>query len=146
MQRLILKSLYAYAFFKFPGMRKDLRYFIRDNYFCRLNQVNFLLKDYVSKKAYKEISYQGEFDQELRYVLPFAYWHYKNGTLKKTISSKNTSEFYFFSNEHEERFTERNWKAGYDFYDVPNMTHSNSYSFKKWLQVPLKEHYKNNIF
>jgi hypothetical protein len=145
-QTFALKALYVLARIKYPALRKDLRYFIRDNYYCRLFQSKFLLKDYVLKKNYKVISYQGEFDQELRYVLPFAYWHYLNGTLKKTISSKNTKEFYFFSSNHEEKFENRIWTESYNHYDVPNMTHSNSYSFKKWQKVPLKSYYQNNVF
>jgi hypothetical protein len=146
MQRLILKSLYAFVLIKYPGMRNDLRYFIRDNYFCRLNQLQFIVKDYLVRKQYKETDYQGEFDQELRYVLPFAYWHHLNGTLKKTVSCKHTKAFYFFSENHEERYAERIWEAGYDYYSVPNMTHSNSFSYKKWARVPLKNFYKNNQF
>ncbi|HEX8460979.1 MAG TPA: hypothetical protein VF623_06100 [Segetibacter sp.] len=146
MQRLILKSLYAFVLIKYPKIRNDLRYFIRDNYFSRLNQIQFLVKDYFVKEEYKEIEYHGEFDQELRYVLPFAYWHHLNGTLKKTISCRNTKEFYFFSKNHEERYSERTWEAGYDYYDVPNMTHSNSFSYKKWARVPLKDFYKNDKF
>ena len=82
---------------KYPKLRKDLGYFMRDNYYCKLVQGRYALQDYVLKKKYKVISYQGEFDQELRYVIPFAYWHHLNGTLQKTISAKNTKEFYFFS-------------------------------------------------
>lgn len=145
-QRFILKSLYVVAYIRFPKMRSDLRYFIRDNYYCKLAQGRYLVKDYLVKKKYKVISYQGEFDQELRYVIPFAYWHYLNGTLQKTISAKHTKEFYFFSQNHEERFQKRIWTESYAHFDVPNMTHSNSYSFRKWAQVPYKTHFKNDIF
>ncbi len=145
-QAFALKSLYVLAKIKYPKIRNDLRYFIRDNYYCKLFQIQFFFKDYIFKKSYKVISYQGEFDQELRYVLPFAYWHYLNGTLKKTVSSKDTKEFYFFSPDHEERFENRVWTESYAHYDVPNMTHSNSYSFLKWRSVPLKKQYKNSIF
>lgn len=127
-------------------MRWDLRYFIRDNWYCKMRQVKFLLSDYVLKKEYKVINYEGEFDQELRYVIPFAYWHHLNGTLKKTISARNTKEFYFFSKNHEERYEKRVWTKTYDYYDVPNMTHSNSYSFKKWKTVPYKDFYSNDTF
>lgn len=146
MERLILKALYVVARLRYPRLRKDLGYFVRDNYYCKLVQGRFLLKDYLVKKPYKVISYQGEFDQELRYVLPFAYWHHLNGTLQKTISAQRTKEFYFFSANHEERFSKRIWTESYAHYNVPNMTHSNSYSFKKWAQVPYKAHYKNNVF
>lgn len=140
------KILYGWTSLLYPGLRKELRMMVRDNYYCRLLQLKFLHKDYVSKTPYKVIFFEGEFDQELRYVLPFAYWHYLNGTLKKTISSKGTKELYFFSPQHEEKFTERNWKASFQSFHIPNMTHSNQYSFAKWKQVPLKQYYRNDIF
>ncbi|KAA6437862.1 hypothetical protein FOE74_04395 [Rufibacter glacialis] len=146
MRRLMLKSLYVVALLKYPSMRDDLRYFVRDNYFCRINQFKFLFKDYLQKKKYKVTNYQGEFDQELRYVLPFAYWHFLNGTLAKTISSKDTKELYFFSENHEERYEKRIWTETYNYYDVPNMTHSASFNFKKWAPVPYKAHYANSVF
>ncbi|WP_461086354.1 hypothetical protein [Spirosoma flavus] len=146
MQQFMLKALYVVATLKYPRLRRDLRYFIRDNYYCRLNQFQFWAKDYVAKKPYKVIDFHGEFDQELRYVLPFAYWHHLNGTLEKTVSSTNTKPFYFFSENHVEKYEKRVWESGYGYYDVPNMTHSPSFSFSKWKRVPLKAHYKNDLF
>ncbi len=146
MQRLILKFLYVVATVRYPRLRRDLRYFVRDNYFCRLNQIRYVVDDYVVKKKYKVIRYEGEFQAEIFHALPFAYWHYLNGTLQQTISSKNTKEFYFFSENHVEQFDQRVWQAGYDFYDVPNMTHSPTFDFSKWARVPLKEHYRNEVF
>lgn len=146
MQQLMLKFLYVVASIRYPRIRRDLRYFIRDNYFARLNQTRFLVSDHVSKKPYKVIDYHGEFDQELRYVLPFAYWHHLNGTLKKTISCTNTKEFYFFSTNHAEQYQKRVWQAGYGYYDVPNMTHSPTFDYSKWARVPFKSHYKNERF
>lgn len=146
MQQLMLKFLYVVASLRYPGIRRDLRYFIRDNYFSRLNQVRFLRSDYFAKKPYKVVDYHGEFDQELRYVLPFAYWHHLNGTLQKTISCTNTKEFYFFSENHVEQYEKRVWQAGYGYYDVPNMTHSPTFSYTKFAQVPFKKHYKNDLF
>src|SRR5690606_502980 len=35
---------------------------------------------------------------------------------------------------------------GYSNFSIPNMTHSISFSYKKWKRVPFKEHYRNNIF
>ncbi|WP_460912782.1 hypothetical protein [Spirosoma areae] len=142
----MLKFLYAVAALKYPGIRRDLRYFIRDNYYARLNQIRFIPQDYFAKRKYKVIDYHGEFDQELRYVLPFAYWHHLNGTLKQTISCTNTKEFYFFSEQHSEQYEKRVWQAGYGYYDVPNMTHSPTFSFAKWAQVPFKTHYRNALF
>lgn len=146
MQKLALKFLYVVAAFRYPTIRRDLRYFIRDNYFSRLNQLRFVGRDYALKSPYKIIDYHGEFDQELRYVLPFAYWHHLNGTLKQTVSCTNTKPFYFFSENHLERYQKRVWEAGYDYYDVPNMTHSPTFDFSKWARVPLKNHYKNDVF
>lgn len=146
MQRLVLKFLYVVAALKYPAIRRDLRYFVRDNYFCRLNQLRFAGRDYVSRSPYKVIDYQGEFDQELRYVLPFAYWHHLNGTLRQTISCSNTKPFYFFSENHLERYDKRVWEAGYDYYEVPNMTHSPTFDFTKWTRVPLRDQYKNDVF
>ena len=146
MQQVMLKLLYVVASIRYPGIRRDLRYFIRDNYFARLNQTRFLASDYIAKEPYKVIDYHGEFDQELRYVLPFAYWHHLNGTLKKTISCTNTKEFYFFSEHHAEQYEKRVWQAGYGYYDVPNMTHSPTFDYSKWARVPFKSHYKNDRF
>ncbi|WP_461107422.1 hypothetical protein [Spirosoma koreense] len=146
MQQLILKSLYVVARLRYPKLRDDLRYFVRDNYYCKLVQGSYVVQDYLLKKRYKVISYHGEFDQELRYVLPFAYWHHLNGTLLKTISAQDTKEFYFFSPDHEERFQKRVWRESYEHFNVPNMTHSNSYSFRNWRQVPYKTHFRNDIF
>ena len=142
----MLKFLYVVATLKYPAIRRDLRYFIRDNYFCRVNQLRFIASDYLAKRPYKVIDYHGEFDQELRYVLPFAYWHHLNGTLQQTISCTNTKPFYFFSDNHLEHYDQRVWQAGYDYYDVPNMTHSPTFDFSKWTRVPLKSKYKNEVF
>ena len=146
MQRLVLKFLYVVAALKYPTLRRDLRYFIRDNYYCRLNQVRYIASDYAARSPYKVIDYHGEFDQELRYVLPFAYWHHLNGTLSQTISCTNTKPFYFFSENHLEKYDKRVWQAGYDYYDVPNMTHSPTFDFSKWARIPLKSHYRNDVF
>jgi hypothetical protein len=146
MQRLLRKALYLVAALRYPNLPADRRYFVRDNYYCRLNQIRFFGRDYIQKKPYKVIDYQGEFDQELRYVLPFAYWHYLNGTLQQTISCANTKPFYFFSPDHHETYQKRIWQAGYDYFEVPNMTHSPGYDFSKWARVPLKAHYQNTVF
>ena len=146
MKNLILKFLFLVATIKYPKVRKDYRYFIRENYYCRLLQWKFVFKDHIFKKEYKIIEFQGEFDQELRYVIPFAYWHYLNGTLKKTISCKNTKDFYFFSKDHEERHEKRFWELSYTNTQMPNMTHSISFDYSKWVMVPFKQYYKNDIF
>lgn len=146
MKPILLKLLYAVATSRYPSLPRDLRYFVRDNYYARLNQIRFLLADYLDKKPYKVIDFKGEFDYELRYILPFAYWHHLNGTLKQTIGCINTKDFYFFSDNHLEPYDKRVWQAGYDSYDVPNMTHSPTFDFTKWERVPFKSQYKNDRF
>lgn len=79
-------------------------------------------------------------------VLPFAYWHYKNGTLLKTISAKGTAPFYFFSPDHSEVYEKRLWKTD-PLLDIPNSEdHVFKYNLKKWKKVPLKSQYKNDRF
>jgi hypothetical protein len=122
-----------------------LRYFYRDTYFCQLTQLKYLFKDYVSKKKYKVISFNGEFAPELQFVLPFAYWHFHNGTLKQTQSSKYTKELYFFSPDHLEMYEERANDGNYN-YEMPRVLYSQDYNMTKWKQVPLKETYRNDIY
>ena len=76
------------------------------------------------KKKYKVISFDGEFAPELEFVIPFAYWHYKNGTLLKTQGAKFTREMYFFSEHHEEIYNVRTNEGNYNYefreYDTSN--------------------------
>lgn len=146
MRSLIFNFLSIFTFIKYPAIQRRYRYFIRDNYYSRLLQTKYLIEDYILKKKYKTIQYYGEFQQELTFILPFAYWHHLNGTLRETISCKDTKELYFFSENHEERYTERDAVSNYGSYEVPNMTHSITYSYSKWARVPLKEHYQNETF
>ncbi|AQG82539.1 hypothetical protein [Spirosoma montaniterrae] len=146
MQSLLLKVLYLFAALRYPRYKGDLRYFVRDNFYARLSQLPFFIRDYAQKKPYKVIDFQGEFEHELRYVLPFTYWHYLNGTLKQTISCQATKPFYFFSENHTEKYTKRIWQDGYGNYNFPNMTHSPSFDYSKWVPVPFKKHYQNDLF
>jgi hypothetical protein len=146
MQRLILKFLYLVAIIRYPNYRGDAGYLVRDNWFARFAQLRFWWADYVSKKPYKVIEFQGEFDQELRYALPFAYWHHQNGTLKQTVASQNTRPFYFFSQKHDERFSKRVWQTNYGNYTIPNMPHSPAFDGSKWMAPPFKEQYRNTRF
>jgi hypothetical protein len=143
--KLINKILGLYIHSRYKNVDYNLRYFIRDTYNCDLAQLKYIAQDYISKKKYKTISYCGEFGPELQFVLPFAYWHYKNGTLKATRSSTYTSEFYYFSPDHEEVFDVRSNEGNYN-YEVPRVLYSHNYDMKKWLQVPLKEVYENDIY
>lgn len=146
MKKFVLKALSGLAYIHHPNMDRNIRYYIRDNYYTRLNQFRFFADDYIIKNKYKVIDYSGEFQTEICYVLPFAYWHFLNGTLKKTISCKDTKEFYFFSENHEEKYAFRDARFAYDSYDTPNTTHSISKSYSKWAAVPLKDFYKNDVF
>ncbi len=146
MKGLILKICTALVRLQYPKMEKAYLYYIRDNYFSRLNQIQYFFEDYCRKTKYKETDWAGEFQEELTYVLPFAFWHHLNGTLKRTLSCKGTKELYFFSENHEEKYAERDASFMFRSYDFPNMTHSISKSFTKWVRVPFKEKYVNNIF
>jgi hypothetical protein len=130
---------------KYPKVPKELFYFYRDTYACKFNQLQYYWEDYITKPVYKEIIFSGEFGEELQFVLPFAYWHYKNGTLKSTTSAKYTNELYFFSPEHHEEFEVRSNEGNYN-YELPRILYSQDYNIKKWLPVPLKEEYQNDIF
>jgi len=145
MKKLINKILGAYAHTRYKQIDKSLRYFIRDTLYCDLVQGKYLLSDYIIKTRYKTIAFNGEFGPELQFVLPFAYWHYKNGTLKETQSCHNMAEFYFFSPNHKEVFDIRSNEGNYNF-EVPRVLYSHNYNMKKWLKVPLKHMYKNSIY
>jgi hypothetical protein len=146
MKKIILKLLRGYSILRNRQVSGDNHYFIRDNYFSRLLQTKYLIKDNWSKQPYKVVEYHGEFQQELLFVLPFAYWHHLNGTLLSTASCRNTRELYFFSPIHEEKFEEREWESNDESYEIPNMTHCNSFDYRKWSAVPLKSTYRNELF
>jgi len=145
LKKLINKILSLYVRIRFPNVDHKLRYFIRDTYYCDLMQLKYVVTDHIIKKKYKTISFSGEFGPELQFVLPFAYWHYKNGTLKTTRSSAFTAEFYYFSPNHKEIFDERTNEGNYN-YETPRILYSHNYDMRKWLPVPLKEIYKNEVY
>lgn len=129
-----------------PRIEKKYRYYIADNYLSRLLQLRYWYRDCLIKKPYKEIFYNGEFQQELCFVLPFAYWHAQNGTLKETVSSLHTKELYFFSPHHKEKYELRDPRTNRENFSVPNMSHTLRLSRSRWLPVPLKQHYANTVF
>ncbi len=143
--KLLNKLLSFYLLLKYPRVDPLLRYFYRDTIICQLVQTTYIIRDYFLKQKYKIVSFQGEFAPELQFALPFAYWHFKNGTLKKTRSSKYTRELYFFSADHEEIFDSRTNEGNYNF-ELPRILYSQNYDMSKWLSVPLKDHYKNDIY
>ena len=139
------KLFSLYTRLRYPSVPPELRYFYRDTYICKLAQLKHVLKDYTYKKQYKDISFNGEFGPELQFVLPFAYWHHQNGTLKSTRSAKFTREFYFFSDNHVEEFDTRTNEGNYNF-EVPRILYSQDYDMNKWLAVPLKKQYQNDVY
>ncbi len=143
--KILHKLASLYTKIRWSGITPDLRYYYRDTYYCKINQLKYLIKDYITKKPYKEISFDGEFAPELQFALPFAYWHFKNGTLKKTHAAKLTKELYFFSPDHEEKFDIRTNEGNYN-YEIPRILYSHDYDMSKWSPVPLKEHYQNEIY
>jgi len=95
------------------------------------------------KRPYKDIRCDTEFGPELKYYLPYAYWHYLNGTLRSTSSFKDTAPFYFFSPRHIEREGQRQWVLDPE---IPNSEdHNFSYSYRRWAQVPLRAHYQSAL-
>ena len=145
LHKILNKIFSLYVRLKYGKLHWTVRYYYRDTYYCKFVQLKYLIKDYVIKKPYKELSFQGEFAPELEFVLPFAYWHYKNGTLKSTAGASFTNEMYFFSPEHQEVFAERTNMGNYN-YEMPRVLYSQDYDMKKWLQVPFKAHFKNDIY
>lgn len=143
---LIKKLLFIIAIVRYPKIPKHLVYFIRDNYYARLRQIKYFRKDYLVKKPYKTVRFSGEFEPELLYVLPFAYWHFLNGTLKQTISARNTEPLYFFSPDHQAVFDARVWEDNEGDFEIPNFHHSADFSYTKWAPVPMKAQYANGLF
>lgn len=143
--KLLSKTIGLFVRIRYRRVPPELRSFYKDTYVCRVRQWRYFVKDYIIRKPYKEIDFSGEFAPELQFVLPFAYWHYKNGTLKSTISSRYTRELYFFSEDHTEKYDTRSNEGNYNF-EVPRILYSHDYNMKKWLPVPLKEHFKNDIY
>jgi hypothetical protein len=145
LKKTINKILSLWVWVRHGNVEPRYKYFYRDTYYCQLTQLKYFFKDYLLRKPYKVIKYDGEFANELQFALPFAYWHYMNGTLKATQSSKYTSELYFFSPNHEEIFDTRVTEGNYNF-ELPRVLYSHNYDMRKWLPVPLKKKYKNDIF
>lgn len=143
--RLITKILGTYTHARYHHLDKSLRYFIRNSLFCQLLQWKYLVKDHINKRKYKTIAFHGEFGPELLFVLPFAYWHFKNGTLKETKTCAQMAEFYYFSPNHKEVFGQRSNEGNYNF-EIPRILYSHNYNIKKWTPVPLKEIYRNDIY
>jgi len=145
LRKFIIKLLGLYVIIRYPKVPQGYRYFYRDTYICQLTQLKYIFKDYFIKKPYKRISFSGEFTPDIAFALPFAYWHYKNGTLLSTEDANYTRELYFFSPDHKESFDTRTTEGNYNF-ETPRILYSQNYNMSKWTQVPLKEMYSNDIY
>ncbi|GJP44809.1 hypothetical protein CLOM_g4222 [Closterium sp. NIES-68] len=103
-----------------------------------------------------DISFKGEFGYELIAVLPHAYWHFLNGTLKSTKScGSSLSLLYYFSPAHStdpdcKRLDYHNhvikqygFTKGLHFSDIPEYWHPPPLVYRTrelgrvWLDVPI---------
>ncbi|HWK56124.1 MAG TPA: hypothetical protein VNQ80_02225 [Parapedobacter sp.] len=141
---LVKKLASLYTKVRYRNVPYKYLYFFRDTVACKLYQTKYFFGDYGIKKPYKVVDFSGEFGAELQFALPFAYWHYLNGTLKETVSTPNTKELYYFSPKHTETNQRRTNEGNYN-YEIPRIIHSQDYNMKKWAQVPLKSIYRNDI-
>jgi len=144
-KKLLNKALGFLVRLRYGKLPVDVRYYYRDTYYCQVVQWKYIIKDYITKPKYKKTSFSGEFAPELQFALPFAYWHYKNGTLKATEASKYTKELYFFSPDHAEVFDTRTNEGNYN-YEMPRILYSQNYDMNKWTPVPLQDVYKNDVY
>ena len=144
-KKILNKILGLFVRLRYGPLPIEIRYYYRDTLYCELVQLKYFVQDYVIKKPYKEIKFNGEFAPELQFALPFAYWHSLNGTLKKTSSSKWSKELYFFSENHEEAFELRTNEGNYNF-ETPRILYSQNYNMRKWKPVPLKKMYANDVY
>jgi hypothetical protein len=142
---MLNKLLSLVVLLRYGKLPWEVRYFYRDTLGCQVKQWKYWFKDYIRKPRYKKLEFSGEFAPELQFVLPFAYWHHKNGTLESTVSSKFTKELYFFSPDHREDYQTRSNEGNYNF-EMPRILYSQDYDMSKWIPVPLKDTYKNNVY
>ena len=135
-------------FYFFYGRRSEVlppaaRNLLIDGTRFRLHQLKYFFRDRVWKRPYKVIDWHGEFGAEIKWAVPFAYWHHLNGTLKKTISSKDTKHFYYFSQDHTEIDRQRKYLTTPE---VPNSEdHNFEYDLSKWERVPFREKYADQL-
>ena len=91
-----------------------------------------------------EIDCQCEFGYELQLVIPYAYYLYKNNLLKQTASTFFTKELYYFSNNHQEKYSKREC---IEPNNVPNKyPHVTELNYDEYLPPPYKENFKNDYF
>ena len=121
-------------------------------YYWKLEKREDRLKKQKVTKPVRLNSYNSEFGYELIATIPYAYWLFKNGLLKGTISGKDTQCFYYFSPCHEINPEQRSgsigkvkkvdlmYKAG-----IPNCyIHKPYLNLEKWEAPPYKKIYSND--
>jgi hypothetical protein len=85
-----------------------------------------------------------EFGYELLLILPYAYYLHKHDKLESTTSTMYTKELYYFSKDHTEKYTTRDYKI-YD--NIPNKNlHTKNFDYSMYLPPPYKEVFKNDEF
>jgi hypothetical protein len=90
-----------------------------------------------------------EFGYEMLSALPYAYFLHTEGLLEKTLSVKDTRELYYFSENHEERDTQR---SRYNMpealqAEIPNIyIYLESLDWSRFKAPPYKEKFKNEQF
>lgn len=86
-----------------------------------------------------------EFGNELFAVLPYAYWHYKNGLLGSTRSAVGSEPFYYFSQIHivnrDMRYSGNIWTS-----DIPNKSVHEFTGEGIWMAPPYKAKYMNKEY
>ncbi|MFN7728061.1 MAG: hypothetical protein ACK5P7_02780 [Bdellovibrio sp.] len=132
-------TLKTYFQFRYPNLDDFQVMLLVQGKIFQVYQLKFFVQDYLIKKPYKIIDCQCEFGAELKWYVPFAYWHYKNGTLLKTISSSQTKSLYYFSPEHQEVPRLRRYCTSYE---IPNSEdHNFKYDLSKWTPPSYRSRY-----
>lgn len=143
MKTFFSKILTLWIYLQYPKIPSQQRWFIRFRYLGWLYQIKYFYKDYILRKPYKIIKFHGEFQQELLHVIPFAYWHFKNGTLLRTESSSFTKELYFFSPKHIEIKNMLRDHLDNESLEIPNAPHDTKLLKLKWAAVPFRKKFQN---
>ncbi|RAP29912.1 hypothetical protein DID78_02980 [Candidatus Marinamargulisbacteria bacterium SCGC AG-343-D04] len=100
------------------------------------------MRAYYAFRQHVICDYDGEFGYELISVLPFAYWLHTQGKLKQSISASDTKAYYFFSNNHVEKYEKRRYVIPKKF-PVHNI-HVRFLNTMMWTPPPLKDYYQND--
>ena len=86
-----------------------------------------------------------EFGHEMFAAIPYAYYHYKNGTLEGTRSARGTAPFYYFSPRHvinhDPRYSGNVWRSTIPSVQVKQFTGEG-----EWEAPPYKLKYANRRF